>query len=73
MVLKPRVDSQEDPIVKVRERRLVPVGEGALFRVHTEGGGPVPHVLKGLYTSRRLAEAAIGAYLSGTNAEQAPD
>lgn len=43
--------------------------EGRLFRIKWEGGGEIPQVLSGLYTSFHEAKNAANAYLEKKNAK----
>ncbi len=44
-------------------KQLVPYSEGFLVRVRYEGGGEVPEVLSGHYTSTAEAQKAIDTYI----------
>lgn len=43
--------------------KVLRMDSGSLFRIGFDGGGVVPEVLSGLYTSPRVAEQDIQKYL----------
>lgn len=49
---------------QVKDFKVLKCDQGALFRVGLDGGGVVPDMLSGLYTSIKAAEFDIKKYLS---------
>lgn len=49
--------------VQNKELKTKRLPDGQSLKVYFEGGGEVPKELSGVYTSNRMAQAAIDAYL----------
>lgn len=51
-----------EPFVRQRPLKVRPAVGFGLHEVYVEGGGPVPYVLQGRYTSEEYALKAIDVY-----------
>ena len=57
-----QVDDTEDTSQETTKRQFVVVPHLSLVKVKLDGGGKIPAALSGMYTSTKLALAAIEAY-----------